>query len=69
MRFDDNYAVNLLFIIVFSIVSVYNESAFRIVVVILLGLILIEIRSIISLLIDIARAFVELDRGGEGFND
>lgn len=64
MRFDDNYAVNLPSIIVFSIVSVYNESAFRI-VVILLGLILIEIRSIISLLIDIARAFAELARGRE----
>lgn len=69
MRFDYNYAVNLLFIIMFSIVSVYNESAFRIVVVIILGLILIEIRSIISLLIDIARALVELARGGEGFDD
>lgn len=65
MRFDDNYAVNLLFIIVFSIVSVYNESAFRFVVVMLLGLILIEVRSIISLLIDIARAFAELARGRE----
>ena len=69
MRFDYNYAANLLFIIMFSIVSVYNESAFRIVVVIILGLILIEVRSIISLLIDIARALVELARGGEGFDD
>lgn len=49
----------------FSIVSMYNESAFRFVVVILLGLILIELRSIISLLIDIARAFTELARGRE----
>ena len=65
MRFDDNYAVNLLFIIVFSIVSVYNESTFRFVVVMFLGLILIEVRSIISLLIDIARAFAELARGRE----
>lgn len=65
MRFDDNYAANLLFIIVFSIVSVYNESAFRFVAVMLLGLILIEVRSIISLLIDIARAFTELARGRE----
>ena len=65
MRFDDNYAGNLLFIIVFSIVSVYNESAFRFVAVMLLGLILIEVRSIISLLIDIARAFTELARGRE----
>ena len=65
MRFDDNYAANLLFIIVFSIVSVYNESAFRFVAVMLLGLILIEVRSIISLLIDIARAFAELARGRE----
>ena len=65
MRFDDNYEANLLFIIVFSIVSVYNESAFRFVAVMLLGLILIEVRSIISLLIDIARAFAELARGRE----
>ena len=65
MRFDDNYAANLLFIIVFSIVSVYNESAFSFVAVLLLGLILIEVRSIISLLIDIARAFAELARGRE----
>ena len=65
MRFDDNYAANLLFIIVFSIVSVYNESAFRFVAVMFLGLILIEVRSIISLLIDIARAFAELARGRE----
>lgn len=65
MRFDDNYAANLLFIIVFSIVSVYNESAFRFVAVMLLGLILIEVRSIISLLIDIARAFAELAGGRE----
>ena len=65
MRFDDNYAANLLFIIVFSIVSVYNESAFRFVAVMLLGVILIEVRSIISFLIDIARAFAELARGRE----
>ena len=65
MRFDDNYAANLLFIIVFSIVSVYNESAFSFVAVLLLGLILIEVRSIISLLIDIARAFAELAGGRE----
>ena len=45
--------------------SVTNESAFRFVVVMLLGLILIEVRSIISLLIDIARAFAELARGRE----
>lgn len=65
MRFDDNYGARLLFIILFSIASMYNESAFRFVVVILLGSILIELRSIISLLIDIARAFAELARGGE----
>lgn len=65
MRFDDNYGARLLFIILFSIASMYNESAFRFVVVILLGLILIELRSIISLLIDIARAFTELARGRE----
>lgn len=65
MRFDDNYGARLLFTILFSIVSVYNESAFRFVVVILLGLILIELRSIIPLLIDVARAFTELARGRE----
>lgn len=65
MRFDDNYGARLLFIILFSIASMYNESAFRFVVVILLGSILIELRSIISLLIDIARAFTELARGRE----
>ena len=65
MRFDDNYGARLLFIILFSIASMYNESAFRFVVVILLGSILIELRSIISLLIDFARAFTELARGRE----
>ena len=53
------------FSLLFSIVSVYNESAFRFVAVMLLGLILIEVRSIISLLIDIARAFAELAGGRE----
>lgn len=69
MRFDDNYGARRLLIILFSIVSIYNESAFRFVVVILLGSILIELLSIIPLLIDVARAFAELARGREWFDD
>lgn len=59
------YFINMCFIVIFSILSAYSEGAFRVVVIMILGLILAEIKEIIPLMAAIIKAFCEIDKKEE----